>query len=63
MNAYGLLLVVIMKIKTEKSLPLEKFNISECKNITSIDMTIKNGIISEVNSSIFVKMLHHRLLT
>ena len=62
MNAYGLLLVVIMKIKTEKSLPLEKFNISECKNITT-DMTIKNGIISEVNSSIFVKMLHHRLLT
>ena len=41
MNAYGLLLVVIMKIKTEKSLPLEKFNKSECRNITSIDMTIK----------------------
>ena len=42
---------------------LQKNLICHCKNMTSIDMTIKNGITSEANLNIFVKTLHHRLLT
>ena len=42
---------------------LQKNLICHCKNMTSVDMTIKNGITSEANLTIFVKTLHHSLLT
>ena len=48
MNAYGMLPVVIIKPKTE-SLCLEKNLICQCKNMTPIDTTMKNEIISEAN--------------
>ena len=39
------------KDQNRKSLPLEEFDMSvQDINMTSIDMTIKNGIISEANS-------------
>ena len=49
MNAYGMLPVVIL--------------ISQCKNITSIDMTIKKLESPRPILTILVKTLHHRLLT
>ena len=51
MGPYGILPVMIIKTKNRKSLPLEEFSMSvQDINMTSIDMTIKNGIISETTS-------------
>ena len=46
-----LLPVMIIKTKNRKYLLLEEFDMSvQDVNLTSIDMTINNGIISEANS-------------
>ena len=51
MGPYGILPVMIIKTKNRKSLPLEEFGMSvQDINMTSIDMTIKNGIISATTS-------------
>ena len=51
MGPYGILPVMIIKTKNRKSLPLEEFGMSvQDINMTSIDMTIKNGIFSETTS-------------
>ena len=63
MNAYGMLAVVIIKTKAESLLPLEGLDMSGCKNITSVDKTIKDGIISGTKSSILVKAFRHKLLS
>ena len=51
MGPSGILPVMIMKTKSRKYLPLEEFGMSvQDINMASIDMTTKNGIISEANS-------------
>ena len=51
MGPYGILPVMIIKTNNRKSLPLEEFDMSvQDINMTSVDMTINNWIISEANS-------------